>query len=153
MKNESGSETKPEDKSEQVVDEVAEKVTAASFTPFVQQKHWRWIGVVCLLIAAALAFASVSTNILRDSIVSVALIFWEGTSDPSPAFPITVYILYWGLFGLSIFLAFYMVMLDLRYIRLEYTLEKRALMKESLEDEEIRKLMQLVHEKSRESKE
>ena len=73
MKNESGSETK--ESSEALVDEVAEKVTAASFTPFVQQKHWWWIGVVCLLIAAALAFASVSTNILRDSIVSVALIF------------------------------------------------------------------------------
>lgn len=152
MKNESGSTTDSE-KDNEVKDEAAEKVTAASFTPLVKQKHWRMAGGISLLVAGGLAILAVSTDVLRDSILSVALLFSDKTADTSPAFPIFVYFAYWGFFVLALLVAFYMVMLDLRYIRLDYVLEKRRLMKDSWEDEEFRKLMQMVQEKSRDSEE
>ena len=152
MKNESGS-TIDSEKEPEVTDEAAEKVTAASFTPLVKQKHWRIAGAVSLLIAGVLAIMAASTNLLRDSILSVALSFSDKTAETSPTFPIYIYIAYWGFFVLSLLVAFYMVMLDLRYIRLNYVLEKRRLIKDSWEDEEFRKLMQMVQDKSRDSKE
>lgn len=154
MKNESGSTTDPEDSEEtKEADLSAEEIVSAlSASSGVQlkQKHWRWVGAICLLVAGAMTVYATNTNILRDSMISVALIFFEGTSDPSPAYPLLVYILYWGIFLLCIVVAVYMVVLDLRYIRLEYVLEKRSIMKEAWEDEDFRKAINAAQEKEKE---
>lgn len=155
MKNESGSTIETEDtdtpddgdlSAEEMVSAIAQDVA-----PNLQQKHWRWAGAVCLLVALALAAIAVTTPILRDSMIAVALLFFDGTSDITPAYPLFAYIVYWGIFTLSILLAIYMVMLDVRYIRLDYAVTKRAIMKESWEHEDFRKATQAAHEKNRNS--
>jgi len=47
--------------------------------------------------------------------------------------------LYWGIFVVLLAVSFYVVVLDVRYIRLLYALEKRELFLQTLGDEEFRK--------------
>ncbi len=142
MKNESGSTIDP-------ADELKPK-DALSPLPLLNQRYWRWAGLGSLVVAGLLAVFASYTEILRDSLVAIALLISDEAREVSPAYPLFFYIVYWGLFGFSVFGAFYMGLLDLRYIRLEYTLEKRAIMKESWEDEDFRAALKSAAEKGHE---
>ena len=85
------------------------------------QRTWRIIGGVCILACGFMA--------------------WYGADffDPprSPAFLAG----YWGMFVLLLIVAMYMVVLDMRYIRLEYQLGRRDIYHETLGDEGLRKTL------------
>ena len=50
-------------------------------------------------------------------------------------------VLYWGAFLLLLAATFYTVLLDIRYIKLQYSLGKRELFRETLGDETFRKAL------------
>ena len=68
-----------------------------------------------------------------------ALLAWYG-SEAGPVFAsLLTTAAYWGLFVVLLFASLYLVVLDLRFIRLAYALEKRRLYQETLGSEEFRK--------------
>lgn len=50
-------------------------------------------------------------------------------------------VVYWGVFFLSLLVTMYMVLLDLRYIRLMYVREEKGLFEDTLGSEEFRRAL------------
>ena len=55
---------------------------------------------------------------------------------------------YWGVFLLLLFVAFYCVLLDIRYIRMLYALERRKLFHETVGNPEFRRALHAAHRDS-----
>lgn len=74
---------------------------------WLNQRTWRTVGGVCIVIAAAMA--------------------WYGSENVSRAGSLVGFAIYWLIFLLLFLIAIYMVLLDLRYIRLQYLIAERDL--------------------------
>lgn len=85
------------------------------------QRKWRAIGLVTLTGAGAMAVGGV----------------WVKAADSRLFFA-----LYWSIFLGLLVTTLYMVLLDLRYIRVLYTSGKREIYKETLGNEEFRRSLQ-----------
>jgi hypothetical protein len=83
------------------------------------QAGWRKAGGVCIGVAGLMAWFGVDAESLRSSVL--------------------IFGLYWALFLIFFCTAIALVLLDLRYIRLQYSLGKRAIFEETLGDEEFRR--------------
>ena len=86
-----------------------------------KQIHWRVAGGVALAVCAAMAWWGTKWDALRES----------------PA----LFLFYWAVFFAAFAVVLYCVVLDLRYIRLEYVVENRDIFKETLGDEEFRRAL------------
>lgn len=100
------------------------------------QSWWRRIGIGAITIAALMAVASVPTEVLRDSVVHVVRMSGgdipEDVTWSTPAF---VCAMYWLIFALALLTALYMAVLDMRFIRLNFALERHALFRHALGDD------------------
>lgn len=63
---------------------------------------------------------------------------WYGTQPGVTRLAVPMQIAYWGIFLLALLSAVYVALLDLRYIRLQYTLGERELYNDTLGAEELR---------------
>lgn len=89
---------------------------------WLQQRTWRIIGGVSILAAAGMAY--------------------YGSTHVTIAAPRLFFAAYWLGFLLLFAVAIYMVLLDLRYIRLQFLLEERELFVKTMADEEIRQAIE-----------
>ncbi len=88
----------------------------------ISQRQWRCVGGGAILGAAVMA--------------------WYGQYLVQDRPSLAVLVVYWGLFLLLLLLSLYIVLLDIRYIRLQYALERREAFLRTLGSEELRKIMQ-----------
>lgn len=63
---------------------------------------------------------------------------WSGTRPGVTSLEPVYQIAYWGLFLVALLVALYMALLDLRYIRMQYTLGEKELFEDTLGSEEFR---------------
>lgn len=104
------------------------------------QKGWRTIGVFSLAIAGLMALYAVYSGLLRQSVLHAAAWFSPEVAEGLPPAPSGLFhFLYWFFFALLILVALYMALLDIRYIRLQYHLEKREIFGKTLGDKEFRR--------------
>ena len=64
---------------------------------------------------------------------------WHGGRTLGTEQTPTYLLLYWGVFLLFLLLAMYMVLLDIRYIRMQYLMGRREIYHGTLADEEFRR--------------
>jgi len=88
----------------------------------VKQIHWRIGAAFALFVCAMMAMLGVEWEALR-LFLRQSVWFFLG---------------YWSLFFFSLFAALYIALIDIRYIRLQYYAEKRAIFRETLGDELLR---------------
>ena len=93
--------------------------------PFLTQERWRIAGGICLGGAALMAVLGVKVSALR-------YLFTES---------VPLFVLYWAGFLVLLFLSLFIALLDFRYIRLQYTVAKRDLFKQTLGDEALREAL------------
>jgi len=97
------------------------------------QSTWRKVGAISVALAALMAIYAVAGGVLRDSVIHLARLASEGSVErKSVGKPGLFCLVYWLVFSLLILISLYMAALDLRFIRLQYVLEKQALIRESL---------------------
>ncbi len=89
--------------------------------PFFNQRIWRAIGAV--------------------AIAGAALMAWHGAAEVTRAVPRPYFIAYWGGFVLLLLIALYMVLLDLRYIRLQLLVGRREAFRGTVGDEAFRRAL------------
>lgn len=87
----------------------------------ISQRTWRTVGLVALGVCCVLA--------------------WYGTKPGVTGLPLPGLAVYWGVFTLSLLVTLYMVLLDMRFIRLMYLREEKALFDETLGSEEFRRAL------------
>lgn len=85
------------------------------------QRHWRTIGLVALATCGVMA--------------------WLGTRPGFSEYGRNTVLVFWAIFLLSLLVTLYMVLLDFRYIRMEYKIRERALFEETLGNESFRREM------------
>ena len=105
------------------------------------QKYWRRIASGSLFGAAVLAVYAAGTDLLRDSLIHIVLLFSEPTNELRPTHSFLFCFAYWLIFGICIFVTLYIAVLDIRYLRMQFAMEKRALTKQSWESPEFRKIL------------
>lgn len=89
--------------------------------PLFTQSRWRVAGGVCIAVSAVMA--------------------WYGAESTSLRTNMTAFGVYWLIFAGVFFTAMAMVLLDLRYIRLQYKIGKREIFHETLGDEAFRRVL------------
>lgn len=72
---------------------------------------------------------------------------WYGAQPGVTRLGVPLQIAYWGIFTLALLTAVYVALLDLRYIRLQYTLGERELYNDTLGAEELRAALSNSREK------
>ncbi|HPO11906.1 MAG TPA: hypothetical protein PLI09_00555 [Candidatus Hydrogenedentes bacterium] len=87
----------------------------------ITQTRWRITGLAILAGSAAMAWYGVET--LREP---HSTMYW---------------LIYWGIFLGLIIAAFYVVLLDIRYIRLQYALGQREVFRSTIGNEEFRRAL------------
>ncbi len=105
--------------SEKASEAANQQPTPPPSRPWVTQSKWRLLGVGCLGGAALMA--------------------WHGASAAVTASSIWHLLGYWGIFLVLIAVAAYTVVLDIRYIRLQYAIGRRRLFLQTLGSEQFRK--------------
>ncbi|GMW03428.1 MAG: hypothetical protein AMXMBFR84_45620 [Candidatus Hydrogenedentota bacterium] len=98
----------------------------------VKQKHWRITGLASLGVCALMAFTATEWPFLRESLL------W--------------FTLYWLGFLLALLVTFYCVLLDIRYIRASFALERRDIFNETLGDPEFRESLKAAQKKAMKKK-
>jgi len=99
------------------------------------QSTWRKAGAATIALAALMAVYAALGDVLRDSVTHMArLVSEEAMGDATTSRPLLFCVLYWSVFALLILSSFYFAALDIRFVRLQYVLEKKALIQESLSD-------------------
>ncbi len=97
------------------------------------QSTWRKAGAVTIALAALMAVYAAAGGVLRDSVIHMTrLVSEEASGQLTVDRPLLFCVLYWLVFALLILVSFYLAALDYRFIRLQFTLEKKALIDESL---------------------
>ena len=71
---------------------------------------------------------------------------WYGSGTGFSDYGLRVAAIYWGLFGLAFLVTLYMVLLDFRYIRMEYKIEERSLFSDTLGNPELREEIRKARE-------
>lgn len=115
------------------------------------QSWWRQIGLGAITIAALMAVAAVPLEILHDSVVHlVRMSGGEVPEDVTWSTPAYVCAIYWMIFLLTLLTALYMAVLDMRFIRLNYALERHVLFRQALGDDLSESLLKRNKSKSSE---
>lgn len=97
------------------------------------QSTWRKAGATTIGLAALMAVYAAAGGVLRDSVIHMArLVSEEASGQVTTSRPLLFCVVYWFVFAVLILISMYMAALDIRFNRLQYALEKRALIRESL---------------------
>ncbi|MDP7640302.1 MAG: hypothetical protein QGG73_11410 [Candidatus Hydrogenedentes bacterium] len=107
-------------------------------TYMLTQKIWRTIGVASLALAGIMSIHAVRSGFLAQTIRYLIHLV-DGEAVRAPSSSVLVHFIYWALFLFLILTALYMALIDLRYIRLQYIVEKRDIFGRTLGDKEFRK--------------
>lgn len=92
------------------------------------QTMWRTVGVVALGCCVVMALLGVNWQWLRQSL--------------------TVFAAYWGVFLFLLVVALFCALLDIRHVRMEYSVGKRELFRQTLGDEGLRKTLRDAQRKA-----
>ncbi len=90
-----------------------------------------------------MALYSVPSGILHDSILRFVALFSEKVVIEPPVTAAWGLLLYWSVFGGFIGLSLYCAAIDIRYIRLQYQIEKRAILKGTVDEKAFRESLNL----------
>ena len=85
-----------------------------------------------------MAAYAVSTDILRESARYFVSIAYEEARESADAEAASGHFVFWGLFVFLILASVYLAMLDMKYIRLQYVLQKREIFGQTLGDSVFR---------------
>lgn len=113
--------TPPAAKAQHALDEAAEQCVAGAPASWFTQRGWRRVGACCLTASALMAFFGADAEFLQGAA-------W-------------ILLAYWGGFLLLLGIAFYTVVLDVRYIRLQYALGRREVFRQTLGSPEFREAL------------
>lgn len=116
------------------------------------QKTWRKIASVSLLLSGAMAVYAVVSSIARDTLIHFARAVSGAESDLTPTLSVFVCLVFWSVLGALLMVTSYIALLDMRFIRLQYALEKRALLAESWGDDEFREMLRKTWESHRDTR-
>lgn len=99
------------------------------------QSTWRKAGAVTIALAALMAVYAAAGGVLRDSAIHMArLMSEEASGQVAASRPLLFCAIYWLIFSLLILISLYLAVLDTRFIRFQYALEKKALIHQGLRD-------------------
>ena len=70
---------------------------------------------------------------------------WGGTRSGVSNLAPVAQLAYWGVFLLALLVALYMALIDLRYVRVQYSLGEKELFEETLGSEELRTALRERH--------
>ena len=73
--------------------------------------------------------------------IGAALMAWYGSEHLFFVDSLAVFLSYWAVFLALSVITLYIVMLDIRYIHLQYTISQRELFRQTWEDESFRKAL------------
>ena len=110
------------------------------------QKAWRRVASVSLLLSAAMAVFGVTSSLVRDTLIHMATRSSDGASELTATIPAWACALYWVVLAVLLLVTSYIALLDMRFIRLQFALEKRALLEQSWGDEEFRDMLRKAQE-------
>lgn len=96
---------------------------------FLNQRTWRKVGAMAIGLAVLMA--------------------WYGSSNLSAADSPWYLAAYWGIFLVVLIVVMYVVLLDIRYIRLQYLLQQREIFHDTLGSEEFRRILRKAQENER----
>jgi len=71
--------------------------------------------------------------------IGAALMAWYGSENRFFLYSLSLFLCYWGVFLVLLITTLYIVMLDIRFIHLQYTIGQRELFRQTLGDESFRK--------------
>jgi hypothetical protein len=92
--------------------------------------------MIALAVAGLMAVGSLSTGILRDTAVhTVRLFARDAPEELSATYGVLICAAYWLVFLVALLTAVYLAFIDMRYIRLQYAIEKQRLFQQSLGDD------------------
>ena len=83
-----------------------------------------------------MALYAAASGILRGTVYALVSLFGEAEVERAQIGSGWVYLAYWAVFVLLLFVTLYIAVLDLRFIRLRYVVERRELFSRSLGAEE-----------------
>ena len=78
---------------------------------------------------------------LAGTMTLAGLMAWYGCDAPILRTSLRYFSIYWGVFILLLLLSLYFIVLDLRFIHVQYLIARRDLLRETLEDETFRKTL------------
>jgi hypothetical protein len=70
---------------------------------------------------------------------------WYGVRSLNATLSPLYLFIYWSIFLACILVAFYCVLLDIRFIRLQFALERQRIFRETVGDQAFRKALQAAH--------
>ena len=105
------------------------------------QKMWRKWGAIAVFGAGGMAWYATEANILRDTVAHLVGRFTEEATNVGIGASLAFCLAYWLVFVLLILSAFYAAFLDVRYLRLQYAVGKRELLRATLDNQEFRKAL------------
>jgi hypothetical protein len=94
-----------------------------------------------------MAIYAVSTDLMRDTIIFGVRIFSQPAEELNPSHPFWFCAVYWAIFIACIFATLYIAVLDIRYTRMQFAMEKRTLVKQSWEAEDFRKILKTTQQR------
>lgn len=107
----------------------------------IEQKSWRRIASVCLLLSGSMAIYAVVSDVLRDSLVYLVQLLSNSENELGTSTPFWTCFLYWSVFALLVTITVYIGLIDFKYIRLKFALERRKLMEQTVGSEEMQDLL------------
>ena len=106
--------------------------------PLLTQARWRLLGSLTIGGSLLMAAYAVSTDILRESALYFVSIAYDEARESADTQAASGHFVFWGLFVFLILASVYLAMLDMRYIRLQYLLQKREIFGQTLGDSAFR---------------
>lgn len=112
------------------------------------QKYWRKIASGTLFASTVMAIYAVTSGLLRDTLIFAVQLFSNPVNELYPKHSLWFCIPYWIIFAACLFTTLYIAILDIRYIRMQFAMEKQALIKQSWENEDFRKALKKTHQQN-----
>lgn len=106
------------------------------------QRTWRAGGGIALALSAAMAVYAATTGMLVASARHVAALFADDASMQGEGTSGFFHVCYWSFFAAMIGAALYAALLDLRFVRARYYVERREIFRRTLGDKRFRKSLQ-----------
>ena len=78
---------------------------------------------------------------LAGTMTLAGLMAWYGSDAPALQASLRYFVIYWGIFFLLLLISLYLIVLDFRFIHVQYLIARRDLLRETLEDEAFRKVL------------
>lgn len=78
---------------------------------------------------------------LAGTMTLAGLMAWYGSDAPALQASLRYFAIYWGVFLLLLLISLYLIVLDFRFIHVQYLIARRDLLRETLEDEVFRKTL------------